>query len=144
MMGDLMRLRWFLRRSRNFKMRRRWNESLVTSTIGLIQGVKLRRQGLVNFERSTSFFTLMKKCWDVGYHLYCSWGMDLLSSSILSRREVAQPWTHELDCACGSCDFTTAVAWRHIRINELIRLVRHLSRYSFVIGRPPQLWHDVT
>ena len=27
-----------------------------------------------------------------------------------SHREVAQPWTHELDCACGSCDFTTAVA----------------------------------
>ena len=27
-----------------------------------------------------------------------------------SHQEVAQPWTHELDCACGSCDFTTAVA----------------------------------
>ena len=27
-----------------------------------------------------------------------------------SHPEVAQPWTHELDCACGSCDFTTAVA----------------------------------
>ena len=27
-----------------------------------------------------------------------------------SHREAAQPWTHELECACATCDLATAVA----------------------------------
>ena len=27
-----------------------------------------------------------------------------------THREVAQPWTHELDCVCDTCDFATAVS----------------------------------
>ena len=27
-----------------------------------------------------------------------------------SHHEAAKPWTHELDCVCGICDFATAVA----------------------------------
>ena len=27
---------------------------------------------------------------------------------------VALQWTHELDCACDTCDFATAVAWHHV------------------------------
>ena len=105
-MGDPMRLRWFLRRSRNFKMKRvsgifnDWIDSRC-------EVKKTRVRQLRTFYKLFHPFEKVLGC-RLPFILFVRSGPTVVEC-FESRREVAQPY-HELDCACGSHVFATAVA----------------------------------